>query len=600
MRKSNLSKGKESKRAVWLSGALFLSFFLTAPGVSADGIQIRPLFRLGRDTAQAEPNPEIIVPKPMTLPGENSRQGRTERVASLAPPPPPAVPAGESLLSAPPAELSDDDSLFVARTISTETDAEPAAADTETIATDSEPIAADAEPASPSAGESAPASPAETADAAAAEPAAAGPDSGKPGSYTTKGETLEEAWTVALAASRSLSAQDYQRLGAEATVDAARAAGLPKLTNVTGVHTMSEELAIKTDVPMSQLIPTLPDISLQTPINDKDFATASTAVTIPIYMGGRVLNMIEAAEAASCALGAGRQISEQDLKYEVAKTYFLVLRIRHLYAVAADAEQTVSEHVKDAQRLFDNGIVTKNVLLAAEVAHANAKQDLIKAENAVNLSQAAYNRLLWRPLDTAVEIADVDIPPLSGDLESLTSQAVSRRPELAALSHKSRALAAKSRVYRADRLPQVAAIGTHEYIENSHLNENSFFTGSLGVAWTPFDGGVSRNRQAATEYEAMSVTREYEEAESKIRLQVYQCWQDEQETRHRVEAAEKAVESADENLRVVTRGFREGVTNHTEVLDAMTLRTLAQSNLANACYDAVLATYHLQRATGQL
>ena len=28
--------------------------------------------------------------------------------------------------------------------------------------------------------------------------------------------------------------------------------------------------------------------------------------------------------------------------------------------------------------------------------------------------------------------------------------------------------------------------------------------------------------------------------------------------------------------------------------------THAQSNLANACYDAILATYYLQRATGNL
>ena len=142
----------------------FLSFFLTAPGFSADGIQIRPLFRLGRDTAPAESSPQIIVPKPMTLPGENGRQGRTERVASLAPPAPPAVAAGETLLSAPPAELTDDDSLFVAQTISTES------ADAGPVVTDAEP---NAEPVPPSAGESAAASPAETAGSAA------GPDSGK-------------------------------------------------------------------------------------------------------------------------------------------------------------------------------------------------------------------------------------------------------------------------------------------------------------------------------------------------------------------------------------------------------------------------------------
>ena len=133
------------------------------------------------------------------------------------------------------------------------------------------------------------------------------------------------------------------------------------------------------------------------------------------------------------------------------------MRIRCLYQVALEAEQTIAAHEKDARRLLDNGIVTKNVLLAAEVAHANAKQDLIKAENAVNLSQAAYNRLLWRSFDTPVKIVDVDIPPLSGDVDADENRrgptSGTGRPRT-----KSRALSRQSRVYRAGRLPQVAAI----------------------------------------------------------------------------------------------------------------------------------------------
>ncbi|MGI5903734.1 MAG: TolC family protein [Thermoguttaceae bacterium] len=560
-----------------LSGALLVSLLLVCSDSWADGLMPRPLIRFGGPAkTEEQAAPPIIVPKPMSLPRGT---GRVERVASVTPPLPsvPSIattnsavgamptPKSSAVSKAAPIELSDSDDLFVVRS-----NKEPALPEVAVPASESgeEPVAATSIV--------------------------------QPVSYSSEGETLEDAWNAALSVSRSLSAKDYERLGAEATVEAARGVALPKLSNMTGVHTISKELAFQTEVPLSQLVPTLPDITHESPICETDFATSTTALTIPIYMGGRVLNMIEAAQAASCTLGADRQISEQDLKYEVAQTYFLVLRIRCLYQVALEAEQTIAAHEKDARRLLDNGIVTKNVLLAAEVAHANAKQDLIKAENAVNLSQAAYNRLLWRSFDTPVKIVDVDIPPLSGDVDALTRTAVARRPELAALSHKSRALAAKSRVYRAGRLPQVAAIGTYDYLENSHLNENSFFTGSLGVEWTPFDGGVSRNRQSAAEYEAMSVTREYEEAESKIRLQVYQCWQDEQETRHRVKTAEKGVERAEENLRVVNRGFKEGLIGHTEVLDAQTMRTQAQSNLANARYDAILATYHLQRAVGQL
>ena len=579
MRKSDQpsERKRHGRRTARIAGALFLSLCLTCPAAQAQNSSFWPQLRFRQNSAaQAEEEPPVIISKPMTL--SEGRGGSSRRVAKVAS----VAPLTEGQTAAP-VSLPDDDDLFVTQSTSTKPAAETPAVPAENAA----PLSAETVTAEPAA---------ETRTASSAEDASA-PDAPR---YTTEGETLEDAWNAALSVSRALAAKDYQRLGAEATVAAAQGVGLPKLSNVTGAHAISEELAIKTDAPLSQLLSILPDVTLESPLADKQFLTTTTALTVPIYMGGRVQSMIEAAEAASCAIGAGRQIQEKDLKYEVAETYFLVLRVRHLYEVAEEAEKTIAEHEKDAQRLLDNGIVTKNVILAAQVAHANARQDLIKAQNAVNLSQAAYNRLLWRPLDTPVNIADVDIPPLSGELESLTSAAVNRRPELSALSYKSRALSAKSRVYQADRLPQVAAIGSYDYVENSHLNENSFFTGSLGVAWTPFDGGVSRNRQSAAEYEAMAVTREYEEAESKIRLQVYKCWQDEQETRERVRAAEKAVESAEENLRVVNRGFKEGLTNHTEVLDAQTMLTHARSNLANACYDAVLATYHLQRATGDL
>lgn len=412
-------------------------------------------------------------------------------------------------------------------------------------------------------------------------------------------ETLEDAWRIALDESRKLQSKDYEQSKADSDVRAALGVGLPKLSNVSGRHTLSEDLAIESTV---SLPPKLGGVSLpvETTICDRDFTTSITALTIPLYMGGRVRGMIQGANSVASAVAAGKQIDRLDLKYEVAQTYFLVFRVRKLLDVAVEAERTIASHEKDARRLQENGLVTKNAVLAAQVALANAQQDVIKAQNALALTEAAYNRLLWRPLDSPVNISDIPVPALSGDLDSLTAAALHDRPELTALAHKSQALAAQSKVHRADRLPQVALVGTHNYLENSHLNAESSFSGTVGMVWMPIDGGVSRARQQSSCYEAMSATKQYEDARSGIELQVYQCWLDERESRGRVEVAQKAVEQADENLRVVNRGFQEGLVNHSEVLDATTLRTEAWTNLAHARYDAILTTYHLRRAVGDL
>lgn len=416
---------------------------------------------------------------------------------------------------------------------------------------------------------------------------------------TAGAETLDDAWRLALESSRSLQSKDYDYAKAEQDIRAAKGVGLPKLTNASGQHTVSEQYAMVGSIQLPQIMGGI-KLPFESDVLDKDFTTSITSLTVPIYMGGRVRGMIEAANSAASAIAAGKQISQLDLKYEVAQTYFLVFRVRKLLHVAQEAEKTIAGHEHDAKRLFENGLVTKNVVLSAEVALADARQNVIKAQNAVALSEAAFNRLLWRPLNAPVDITDMPIPDLSGDLDGLTELATARRPELTALAYKSRALAAESKVKRADWLPQVAVIGSHNYFENSHLNTDSSFSGHLGVVWMPLDGGVSQARQQASHYEALSVAKQYEDARTAITLQVYQCWLDEAQSRGRVEVARKAVEQANENLRVTTRGFQEGIINHTEVLDATAMWTQAQSNLANARYDAILSTYSLRRATGDL
>ena len=69
---------------------------------------------------------------------------------------------------------------------------------------------------------------------------------------------------------------------------------------------------------------------------------------------------------------------------------------------------------------------------------------------------------------------------------------------------------------------------------------------------------------------------------------------------HALLVNQKALESADENLRVSKNRFQQGAGTNTEVLDAQTLRTQAYSNYYRSLYNAVLADVQLLRAIGVL
>ncbi len=438
-----------------------------------------------------------------------------------------------------------------------------------------------------------------------------------PANNATSGrlETLEEAMRVALAESRTQRALALKNGASRANVQAARSLKNPKITNTTSYIGMLNQPATYSDVDLSSVasgiataMPSLAPIlsqfptqlQVETPLCDKNFVTTVTAVTLPVYLGGRVAALTRAAEAMANATQAGEEVGEQTVKFQVVEAYFLVLRTRQLRAVATEAVQTADSHYADAERMLKVGLVTKNVLLAAQVAASEARQVELKVANAQELAEAAYNRLLWRPLDAPVAIADVDLQAPVGDLENLTAEAIRKRGELQVLAAESRALQEQEKVARADVLPQVALVGAYSYFENSRLNENSNATAAVGMTWTPIDGGTSRARQNAARQNALAMARVRDEAESAIRLQVRQAWLAEKEARERVAVASAAVEQADENLRVVTRGFQEGTLNHTETLDAATMRTAAKSNYENARYDAILAAQRLRYAVGVL
>jgi len=83
-------------------------------------------------------------------------------------------------------------------------------------------------------------------------------------------------------------------------------------------------------------------------------------------------------------------------------------------------------------------------------------------------------------------------------------------------------------------------------------------------------------------------------------LQVRQAWLEIEETKKRLETAKKTIAQADENLKVSTDRYQQGLTIHTEVLAAENLRLTSHDNLNNAQYDMALAQLRLRYAVGVL
>jgi outer membrane protein len=406
-------------------------------------------------------------------------------------------------------------------------------------------------------------------------------------SGAARGETLEQAWTTALAVDQRIAASSDQIQAAECTTSAAVRSRVPSIKNTTGYTSLTDS-------------PSFAFGGMGVTILDQDFVASATMAQVPIYTGGAISSAVNAASAQANATRHNHRKTILDVKLEVAIAYTTVLRAQKAVETAQANEESLRAHEKVIRTLLERGQVPQNDLLAAEVALADAVQKGLQAQNALAISRANYNRLAGRMLQEPVDLAELSLSPMAGQLEPLIQRALATRPELNVLACQAEALRHQAESTSAATRPHVGAQGGYVFFESPAVDPNSYGAVMLNLEWKPFDGGVTRSKSNSILHNANSVSRMRQNLQSVVRFEVQNAWLTEQETRKRIDVTSKAISQAEENLRAAKIRFQNGAAINTEVLDAETLRTKSYDNYYNAIYDAVLATFKLQRAVGTL
>jgi outer membrane protein TolC len=407
------------------------------------------------------------------------------------------------------------------------------------------------------------------------------------------GETLEDAFRLALASDQRVEAGQWNVYSAQSTWAAAQAQRMPSLTLGADYYALSDQPAMQVN-----LAP-LPIVAQQ-PFANRDSGGFQGVVTQPLYTSGRISSGIDAAHSSVHANQADLSRTMLDVKMNVAEAFVVVLRAARLVEVAQAKVASLTGHCRDVGSLFEKGLVSKNDFLSAQVALADAQQQALDANNKLEMARAAYNRALGRNLTEPVQLAELEDDGAASDVEGLTALAMQQRPELAALVAQARALQEQAASERAKTGPQVQLQGGYLYQENRYVDPNGVAGVLLGVQWNAIDMGRARDAASALCQKAEAVTRMRRDAESMIALEVRQRWLELETARQRVQVARQATTQADENLRVARDRYQHQVGTNTEVLDAETLRVQAYTNLFDSSYQAVLAGLRLRRAVGTL
>ena len=348
----------------------------------------------------------------------------------------------------------------------------------------------------------------------------------------------------------------------------------------------------------------------------------NTALSLPLYTGGRLRNNVDAADATVSSTRADARTEAMDLRLNVAQAYVGVLNADKSLAVADSNVERLGSFLDDVRNRLGEGLATRNDELSAEVSLANAVQSRIAAQREVATAWATYNRYLCRPLTAIVPLEELTVAPATGDLNDLTTQALrstpefaeageseiramtahalQTRPELVSLTEQSRSLGFQAKSARSGTRPQITANVGHTYLGINSLSDQNFLTSTLFLNWTLGDSGATRHRTAALHRRELATLSRRADTAAGVALEVRTRWLELAETRRRIPVARGAIAQSEENVQVVLDRYREGLSTYTQVLDAEAQRVQSFNNYYDSVYQGVLASFRLRRAVGDL
>jgi outer membrane protein len=285
----------------------------------------------------------------------------------------------------------------------------------------------------------------------------------------------------------------------------------------------------------------------------------------------------------------------------VRQAYFNARAGKDQVAVAQDTLDNQNRHLVQVQAFVQVGTQPEIALAQQKAAVANAKVQLIAAQNAYDTDKAALNEAAGLVGGTSYDVLDDDEPPVEDEeqpLSSLVEKALAARPELANLWKQEDAEHATIRAAKAGYGPSLSANGSVAESGTVQYLGPSVAVGAT-LTWPIFQGGLT----VATVHQAEASLASIDAQRDLLQLQIQQGVTTAQlavrAAKATIGAADEALTSAREQLHLAEQRYATGVGSIIELGDAQVTFTAAAAQAVQAHYNLASARVQLLAALGR-
>lgn len=420
-----------------------------------------------------------------------------------------------------------------------------------------------------------------------------------------KNLTADETVRIGLENNRQLQASEYQARAAGAAYRETRRQMLPSITG------QGQYLRLSSNIPdfefslPPELFPSQTDQVFIAPaiLNRYDMRLI---IQQPLFNGNRLRNTTQAAGHRSTAALQSLRADETEMAFRIREAYWRLYQMREMQQVIETALKQVQSQLDIIQKMRDRGMALESDVLAVQARRSEVQLQQLDAEKAIKLSRLNLNYLTGFPLDTQIRQTDsVVVQPLSNDLETLTSLALQKRPDLGALSSELKATRAEVRAAQSQWFPQINLMGQYNYARpNAYIvPQEDVFTGTweagVSVSMNLWSWGVSHQRVQQAKYRERERAAQFNDFRESVRVEVRQQVLELERAHKSVSVAQDGVRESRAAFNVMQQRFQQGMALTAELLDAELTFRQAELRHVQALTDYASARAALTRAIGQ-
>ncbi len=415
--------------------------------------------------------------------------------------------------------------------------------------------------------------------------------------------SLPEAVDLALKQNTVLKISRAKVLENQERIVSAKAKYFPQLSNETSYVGLSDRQLM--NIPAGSLgnVPGLGPFPTQdTKINQgsNTLLLTTTKLTQPLTQLFKIDEANQIAKDDHKISESDKRKTELEIIFGVHQLYYGLLIAQKQKEAAQAALNAAQEGLSESEDAVRSGNVLDVLETGSRVQLLQSRQLLLTAENQISDTTSELNNLLGLPLETVLDMADVDGSSLAPQaLQQYLQEALSNNPELQAAKYNvekaNHAVSAANDEY----IPDVSLIASHNYEHGAPFLTHNIGIFGVQITWNIFDWGSRKGVVGQRKSQLIQAKENVKRLEDNITVEISKAYRKLERTKLIVEVAGEAVVQQKENQRLSAKRMEAGVIKKAQYAESVAAVKKAEWEELQAKLGYRLAQAELDRIAGR-